>query len=286
MIGKMAEARPLLEDVATALRSGLGRNLEATARADAVAAGLPVDAAPGDVVTTDDLYGLPGVAQRYLRFMGVVGRRRDRTLTVHAHGRFRLRPRLPWMHYESWQINTVDPVARVFRIRIDAGPIPLVGADTLVHGRGAMQGRAFGIVPIVESSGSEMDTGELVTWLNDAVLLAPTMLLGPSVEWAALDEHSFGVTLTDQGTQVTGRVVVGSNGAPRTFETYDRYVDLGHGPERARWSTPVCGWATVGGAPQFSAGAAVWELGGGDFAYARTRLRAGDVVHNGGARSS
>lgn len=275
----LADARPALGGIVTAVRSGLGRNLEATVHADAEAAGLPVDGAAGPVVTADDLDGLPAAARRYLRFMGVVGRPRERMVTVHARGRFRMRPRMPWLHYESWQLNTVDPIARVFHMRIDAGPIPLVGADTLLGGRGEMKGRVLGLVPIVESRGPEMDTGELVTWLNDAVLLAPTMLLRAGVEWDAVDEHSFGVTICDHGVQVTARVVVGSDGAPRTFETFDRYVDVGRGLERARWATPVSGWTTVGGYPQFTDGAAVWELPGGEFQYARTTLRSGDVVH-------
>ena len=52
-----------------------------------------------------------------------------------------------------------------------------------------MRGSVFGLVPVVDSSGPELDVGELVTWLNDAVLLAPSMLLRPGVEWAAVDER-------------------------------------------------------------------------------------------------
>ena len=89
-----------------------------------------------------------------------------------------------------------------------------------------MRGSVFGLVPVVDSSGPELDVGELVTWLNDAVLLAPSMLLRPGVEWAAVDDRSFGVTVTDHGVAATARVVVDADGRPQAFETFDRYVDL------------------------------------------------------------
>ena len=137
----------------------------------------------------------------------------------------------------------------------------------------------FGLVPVVDSSGPELDVGELVTWLNDAVLLAPSMLLRPGVEWAAVDDRSFGVTVTDHGVAATARVVVDADGRPQAFETFDRYVDLGHGLERARWTTPVRGWTTDGEHRRYTSGTAVWELPDGDFAYVRTRLSPGAVVH-------
>lgn len=276
----ITEPATALGGIVTALRTGFGRNLDETVLAGAIAAGLPVDAAPGAVVTEDDIADLPGIARRYLHFMGVVGLRRDSTLSVHCRGRFRMRPRLPWMPYESRQINTADPVARIYHLRVDVGPVPMIAADTLIHGQGSMKGSVLGLVPVLDSSGPEMDVGELVTWLNDAVLLAPTMLLRDGVEWADVDDRSFGVTVTAHDVQATARVVVNADGSPRTFETYDRYVDLGKGLERARWATPVSGWTTVGGHRQFSSGAAVWELPGGDFAYARIRLGNGDIRHS------
>jgi hypothetical protein len=56
------------------------------------AAGLRVGPCPEAVVTDADLAGLPDAVQPYLRFMGVVGRPRDRSFRARFVGRFRLRP--------------------------------------------------------------------------------------------------------------------------------------------------------------------------------------------------
>ena len=53
------------------LASLMGRELPERLGRDARALGAQ---APADVVTEDEVAGLPATVQRYLRFMGVVGR--------------------------------------------------------------------------------------------------------------------------------------------------------------------------------------------------------------------
>ena len=65
--------------------------------------------------------------------------------------------------------------------------------------------------------GEEFDIGELMTYLNDDLLLAPSMLLVPQVSWSAVDAGSFDVALTDHERTVSGRVFVDERGAPRDF---------------------------------------------------------------------
>src|SRR5690349_24718199 len=85
--------------------------------ADVAALGQPASP-PAPPVTEADLANLPDAAVRYLNFMGVVGRPPDSSFLAHVTGRFRLRPRLPWMRCEAWQYNSSPPVARLFHMRI------------------------------------------------------------------------------------------------------------------------------------------------------------------------
>jgi hypothetical protein len=94
--------------------------------------------------------------------------------------------------------------------------------------------RLLDLFTIEDGTGEEYDTGELVTYLNDAVLLAPSMLLVPEISWAPADSSSFDVSLTDHGRTVTARVIVGEDGAPKDFSTWDRYCYDPHGPTPAR----------------------------------------------------
>ncbi|MGY1695322.1 DUF6544 family protein [Geodermatophilus sp. SYSU D00814] len=224
-------------------------------------------------MTGADLAGLPPAAVRYLEAMGVVGRPRTRSLRAHWHGRFRRRTDGPWMPCDAWQVNTAEEVARLYRMRLLVGRVvPMWGWDTYRHGTGRMLGKALGLVTVADGSGPEFDSGELVTWLDDAVLLAPAMLLHPRTRWADLGEDRFGVSVTDAGRTVGAVVSLDADGRPTDLRTEDRWADLPGGPVRTPWSTPVRGWDVVDGRSRPVAGAAVWHLPDGDVTYGEMTL--------------
>ena len=220
----------------------------------------PLPRATGPVID-DDLADLPHPVRRYLQTMGVVGPPRTRSFRAHLRGRFRRGPDGPWMPCDAWQYNTAAGIARLFRMRLlVAGAVPMWGWDTYRAGHGRMRGKLLGLVPVADGSGPEFDIGELITWLNDAVLMAPGMLLDPRVSWEATGEESFRITLTDAGRTVTAEVLLDAAGRPRDFRTEDRWADLPGGLVRALWSTPVLHWLVVDGLPRLGRACAVWHL--------------------------
>jgi hypothetical protein len=224
-------------------------------------------------VTDDDIADLPPVVARYLRAMGVVGHPPTRSLQAHWSGRFRLRPDKPWLPCDAWQYNSALEVARLFRMRLLVGRVlPVWGWDTYRGGTGRMLGKALGLVTVADGSGPEFDLGELTTWLNDAVLLAPGTLLSAAVTWEATGDDSFRVSVADGGRTVSAEVFLDDDGRPRDFRSEDRYADLPGGPVRALWSTPVQGWTAVDGRPRITGGAAVWHLPDGEFRYGELAL--------------
>ena len=105
-----------------------GTRLRQKLAGDTGVLGLPGGPAQAGPVSERQLTGLPSAAQRYLRFMGVVGRPPDWSYLAHCTGRFRLRPGWPWLPCEAWQYNSGVEVARVFRLRI-GGPLPMSARD-------------------------------------------------------------------------------------------------------------------------------------------------------------
>jgi hypothetical protein len=244
-------------------------------------AGLPPG--PGDErpVTEAELSNLPLAAQRYMRFMGVTDRPRDWSFRAHFIGRFRLNPRVGWMPAEAWQYNSAIVLGRVFVMRIRfAHLVPMVGVDTYLNGHGRMLGKLLRVVTVADGKGDEFDIGELTTYLNDAVLLAPTFLLRPAVTWPEVDDDSFDVTLNDAGRSVTGRVFLDERGAPLDFNSTDRFAAVPGGLVRAEWHTPVSEWTTQGGRVWPGPFSAVWHLPDGQLPYIEGRLEPAGVSFN------
>lgn len=254
---------------------------------EVTALGLPLGPAPhaaSGLVTQADLELLPEPARRYLRFMGVVGVRRDWSFRLAFTGRFRRTPGEPWMKCEAWQYNSRLAVARVFYIRLRfGGLVPVLGRDTYAQGHGRMLIKLLDLFTIADGIDEEYDIGELVTYLNDAALIAPSMLLVPECSCSHVDGNSFDLSLTDHGRTVTARVFVDERGAPVDFSTTDRfYADPKHYKqlERTRWTTPIEGWQEVGGRPVPTRAQAIWHLPAGPFPYADFTLVPGAVAFN------
>ena len=72
-----------------------------------------------------------------------------------------------------------------------------------VGGRGQLRGKLLNLMPVMSGSGPEYDVGQLVTYVNDACMVAPSMLLTSGVTWKGVDDNSFDLTLVDRGNTVT-----------------------------------------------------------------------------------
>ncbi|SFT49980.1 hypothetical protein SAMN05660657_01075 [Geodermatophilus amargosae] len=255
----------------TSQRPGTSRPPRAFTRRLA-AAGLPAGRPSVAPVTEDDLTGLPPAAVRYLRAMGVVGRPRTWSLQAHLSGRFRLGASGRWMPCDAWQYDTAQEVARLYRMRLLlAGALPMWGWDTYRSGTGRMIGKALGVITVADGEGPRFDEGELVTWLADAVLLAPAMLLHPRTRWEERG-NDLAVSVTDAGRTVSAQVLLDDDGRPRELRTEDRWADLPGGPVRAPWTTTVDAWTVVDGRPRMTGGSASWHLPEGELRYAEMRL--------------
>jgi hypothetical protein len=106
--------------------------------------------------------------------MGVVGRPRDWSFRARFVGEFRQRPGQRFMPCEARQYNTSLVPARIYYMRIDfAGVLPMFGVDAYRARQGRMHGKLLGLVTVADGSGREFDIGELTTYVNDALMIAP-----------------------------------------------------------------------------------------------------------------
>lgn len=242
---------------------------------------LPRSAGPTVVVDEAAIATLPEPVRRYLRFMGVVGRPRDWSLRARFVARFRRGPG-EWLSCEALQYDTRLQLSRLFYMQLALGKVlPVTVRDTYLRGRGTMLAKAFDCFRVVEGTGHELDVGELVTYLNDAILMAPSLLLGPETSWKEVDANSFDVTLTDGVLSVSARVWLDERGAPTDFSTTDRYYDAPDGKRvRTEWRTPVSGWQEAGGRKLPTRARAVWQLPTGELPYADFSIDPSQVVFN------
>jgi hypothetical protein len=242
---------------------------------------LPAAPPAAEMVDEQSIAGLPEPVKRYLRFMGAVGRPRDWALRAHFRARFRREPG-EWLDCEAFQYDSRRQVSRLFVMQLSLKRLlPVTVRDTYLSGHGRMRAKAFDLFPVVDATGPELDVGELVTYLNDAILMAPSLLLGPETTWQEVDSTTFDVALRDGNLSVKARVWLDEAGAPRDFSTTDRFYDTPDGKRlRTEWRTPVSGWQAVDGRKIPTSAVAVWQLPEGPFMYAHFLMDPSQIAFN------
>jgi len=242
----------------------------------------PAPVPPVPFIDERSIATLPPPVQRYLQFMGVVGQRRDVSIRATFSARFR-RDQGDWLPCEVMQYDSRAPVTRVYMMQLSLRHLlPVTVRDKYVGGRGTLEAKAFDVVEVAKGNGHELDIGELVTYLNDALLMAPSLLLGPETTWTAVDAATFDVALTDGPLVVKGRVSLDARGGPRAFSTTDRFFEMPDGRRvRTEWRTPIYGWQDVGGRKLPTRAQAVWVLPSGPFAYADFTFEPTRITFNG-----
>lgn len=245
------------------------------------AASLPSTAARSELVDEVSIARLPAPVQRYFRFMGALGKPRDWSLRAQFSARFR-RAAGAWLPCEVLQYDRREPVARIFLMQLSLNPLlPVTVRDVYAQGHGTMLAKGFDLFKVAEGRGPELDVGELVTYLNDAIMMAPSLLLGPETSWRAVDAYTFDVTLHDGSLRVTARVWLDASGAPSDFSTTDRFFDMPDGGRvRREWRTPISGWQDAGGRRLPTRAQAVWQLPSGPFPYADFTMDPAKIAFN------
>lgn len=218
-------------------------------------------------ITDGMLRSLPEPVRRYMRYTGVVGKRRIDSVRLKQIGRFRPGPERPWMSMRAEQYFTTDPPGFVWNAGFRSAGLPLLRArDVYNGGAGHMRARLAGLVTLFDVRGEKLDQGAMLRYLSE-MLWFPTSFLGDNITWHSIDDRSAGVTFEDRGRCVCGRMFFDDIGRPVDF-TARRHRAVGDEFSLDSWSTPISGYACLAGLNLPVRAQAVWHLPSGDLPYA------------------
>ncbi len=211
------------------------------------------------VVTEEMLAGLPGPAQRYLRYAGVIGRPLVDTVRVRQAGRMRPAPNGLSLPIVAEQWYSVEPPGFIWDATVPVAGIPLVrGRDGYVDGRGMMTIKGGSLISIVDASGPEMNQASLLRHLSEMPWF-PSAFLRDRISWEAIDDTSVRVSIADGDLRATGILEIDPDGRLVEFRS-ERHAMVGRGFELRPWSAPTYAYGEFEGLRLPVRGAAVWTL--------------------------
>lgn len=216
-----------------------------------------------------DLAGLPEPVQRYLRYTGVLGKERIKTVRLKQKGFFRPQEGLPWMPMVAEQYYTTSPPAFLWFGTVKALPFVSISArDKFADGAGNMLVKLQSLFTLTNASGSEMDRGALLRYLGE-IMWFPTAWLSDGIQWQAIDTNSAQVTLAYNGVTVSAVLHFNAGGQVVRL-TAQRYREVKGQYSLDQWEAiPQTEYREVNGLQIPIKVEVLWKLPAGDFSYFR-----------------
>ncbi|MFC7671028.1 DUF6544 family protein [Hymenobacter humi] len=168
-------------------------------REDVVRLFVQADADTSSIYHEAQLVGLPAPVQGYFHHVLCDGQPYLRGLRLQHAGQFRTGMEKDWVDIKGEEYMTADPPGFIWQ----GTTRQFTARDEYVAGRGRLEVRLLGALPVLVAHGPTYDKGELLRWLGESVWMPTALLPGPRVRWDAADEHTARLTLTLAGQTVS-----------------------------------------------------------------------------------
>lgn len=224
----------------------------------------------GGLVTLKDIEHLPPPVRQYLLYTGVVGLPKLTNMRISFTGEMRDKGK-PWFPFETVQYNFFEHPARLFFMKAMMRGIMVPGYHRYQDEKASMDIRLFGLVPVAQAKGVEMDKAETVTLFNDMCLFAPAALIDKRILWQGIDSTSTRAIFTNGQNKITATLHFNAAGQLINFISDDRYA-IGL-MQQYRFSTPVKDYKLIDGRSVPTFGEAIWHYPNGLFVYGKFYLK-------------
>ena len=231
---------------------------------------------PAETITEADLQTLPQPVQRYLRYVGVVGKPRVVSMFAEMTGEMRQQGRA-YFPFTAEQHNFFDQPTRLFFMKGRMFGLTVPGYHRYQDQNAMMNVRLFGLLPLVKVDGEAMFEADTVTLFNDMCLLAPATLIDRRITWQSIDGLTVKGSFANQGVTVSALLHFNDEGQLVNFISHDRW-DVS-AMKQYPFSTPVSRYRHLNGYNLPTYGEMIWHYPDGDFVYGKLEIKS--VVYNG-----
>ncbi len=218
------------------------------------------------IVDEASIDGLPDPVRRCLLHSGVLGTPVPTGVTVRQRGRIRTSRESRWLGFRAVETYGVEEPAFSWRAGLRIGGVTLGRAtDSLSDGHGSMHVKLLGLFDVVDESGSGIDQGSAMRWLNETMWF-PAVWATPTIRWEPIDETSAIGSVTTGETTVQAEFRFDETGRFVDFAA-DRLRGVDDAFEPTPWRTPITEHRSFDGLELPAAGTAEWLLDDGPFPY-------------------
>jgi len=226
------------------------------------------------LLTLEDIHPLPEPVQKYLMYVGALGKPMIQNIRVDFQGSMKRNRKSDWMAIHSQQYNFFEEPSRFFYIRAKMFGIPFDGLHVYTGNTATMQIKVASLFQVVDAKGEKMSHGETVTVLNDMCFMAPATLISKNIQWETIDSYTVKAEYTNDKITISAILTFNEKGELINFLSDDRYYcEDGKTYLSYPWSTPIRNYIEIDGRKVPSYGEAIWHMPEGEFCYAKFDLK-------------
>ena len=255
-----------------ALLVGLGwrlNNLENSYKKDLEIA-LNATGFTEEIIIQKDLDALPTIIQKYLNYVGALGKPVVKNVKIVFEGVMRDQGK-DWFGFTSEQYNFFDHPTRLFFMKAKIKGLPVSGYHAYNEEQASMIVKVLSLFPVVHIKGEELYPTETVTFFNDLCMFVPTALIDKRIQWETLDTQSVKATFTNNNTSISAILYFNETGQLVNFISNDRYSVSKM--KAFPFSTPTNNYKNINGYNLPTYGEAIWHYPEGEFVYGKFQLQ-------------
>lgn len=226
-------------------------------------------------IMQSDLFYLPIPVQKYLNYVGVIGKPIVDNVYIEMHGTMRDKGK-DWFSFNAHQYSFSEAQERLFFMKASLKYLPVYGYHRYKDGAASMQIKLASLIPVVDINNEMLLKAETVTFFNDLCLLFPASLISKNIHWETVDARTVRAIYTVKDISITATLYFNPEGQLINFESDDR-IDI-KDMQAYRFSTPVRSYKNFNGYNLPAYGEAIWHYPEGPFTYGRFNID--KVIYN------
>lgn len=222
---------------------------------------------------------LPALAQRYLTRALAPGGSVPRTVRIAQMGEMWLKPGGRPLPFTALDEFSVAEVAFSWRARFRfLSLVPLHVVDGYAAGRGRLEARLLGLVPVMRQSGQAASEGEAMRYLAEIPWVPHAMLVNRQLEWRELDTQRLEVATSVGAARVAVELGFDVAGDIVSASAQARPHPEGKTTVRRPWGGRFSDYEVIGGVRIPTEAEVHWQLPEGPFTYWRGTITSVELV--------
>ncbi len=232
--------------------------------------GIDVREAGG--VSGKDLERLPAVVQNYLRYTGIIGKERAKSVRLKQGGGFRLKPGQSYKRMKAVQYYDVDAMEFFWQGKVNI----ITATDRFLAGKGDLTVKLLGFIKVAYAEGPEVDQGEMLRFLTEGVWF-PSVFVNSYIRWQAVGARAARATITQNNLSVSATFYFNEKNQVERI-TARRYMETDGKFKLADWEILAGEYKMFNGVLIPARADVIWKLDSGDFCYYKLEIY--DIEYN------